>query len=67
MAKIKIFKKLTEFKNLEYKKLIKNLIKFEISKKISFSNFNIRLVFIKLKQVFTKTLIFKYFNLKYYT
>lgn len=49
MTNYKKIKSLTKSKNLE----------------LSFFNFNTKLVFSQLKQVFTETLIFKYFNLEY--
>lgn len=49
MTNYKKIKSLTKSKNLE----------------LSFFNFNTKLVFSQLKQVFTETLILKYFNLEY--
>lgn len=59
-------------KNLIKRKNIKKLVKFKKPKakanrafKSNFVIIKTRLVFIKLKQIFTKILIFYYFDLKY--
>lgn len=49
LSKTKIIKKLTQFRNIKnlinFKKLIKNLIKFKISQKLRILTFNIKLAF----------------------
>lgn len=59
LKKVRVFKKLPKCKNFsEFKKLIQNLAKFKVLKRVSFLDSDIWLIFIQLRQRFIKTIVF---------